>query len=191
MDDAVRVGMFEREADVAQDLRALVEPELATAAQDCNQRFAADVLHDERDMSAAQPSQLVLMDDVGVPNARHQARLALEPRERVGVGDVLRRDDLDRNVVPRGPMAREEHRPHTALPELALDYVVALELGKIESRFWSGCGHSDWQAGLLAGANSQHDTVQANSGQQCNGCEAKPPRRHSTTPRIRMRSADR
>ena len=108
--------MFQRETNVPKDLHGLVEPQLAAAAENRDERLPADVLHNEPDVTAVQAPKLVLMNDVGVPDARHQACFALEPRHRVGVRDVFGRDDLDRDVVPGGAMPREEDGSHTPAP---------------------------------------------------------------------------
>src|SRR4051812_24790206 len=141
MDDPVRVRVLERQPDVTQNLRALIESELAAAPQDRDERFTPDVLHDERDVTAMEAPELVLMDDVGMANARHEPRLALETRQRISIGDVFRRDDLDRDVVPGRPMTGEEHGTHAAFPELALDDVVALEFRKVDAGIGASCGH--------------------------------------------------
>ena len=83
--------------------------QLAAAPQNGNERFAAHVLHDECDVAASQPPQLVLVHDVGMPNTRHEARFALEPREGVRIRDILRRDDFDRDVVSGCAMSRQEN----------------------------------------------------------------------------------
>jgi hypothetical protein len=133
--------MLERETDIAKDLRALVEAELPAPTDDVDERFATNVLHDEGDVAPAQSSQIVLVNDVWVTNARHETRLAFESRQGVGVGDVFRGDDLDRHVMPGGPVTRQENGAHTTSPQLALDDVVALELGQVDAGIWASCGH--------------------------------------------------
>jgi len=77
--------VLEREADIAKDLRALVEAQLAATSQDRDERLAAHVLHDERNVPTTEATQLVLMHDVRMTDARHEPCFTLEPRERVGI----------------------------------------------------------------------------------------------------------
>ena len=149
MDDAVRVRMLQRETDVPQDLNGFVESQLAAAPENRDERLPAHVLHNESDVAAVEASQLVLMNDVGVADACHQARFALEARHCVGVRDVFGGDDLDRDVVPGGAMSREEDGSHTPASQLALDDVVALELGEVDTGIWASCGHLVWRAGAF------------------------------------------
>jgi len=78
MDDPVGVRVLERETDVPKDLDGFIESQLAAATKNRDERFATYVLHNERDVTTVKAAKLVLMNDVGVADACHEARFALE-----------------------------------------------------------------------------------------------------------------
>jgi len=43
--------------------------------------------------------------------------------------------------VPGRPVTGQEDGAHASLPQLALDDVVALELGEVYTGIWARCGH--------------------------------------------------
>ena len=67
-------------------------------------------------------------DDVPVRDAAREADLALEPRERRGIGDVLAAKRLDRNRLRELEVERPVDDPHPATADGLDDLVASGEL---------------------------------------------------------------
>ena len=116
VDDPLLVRRLERLGDLPRDGEGLVERQRA-ALQPFGEVFALDELHDEG-ADAARLLEAVDRGDVGVLQLGQDLRLALEPREAVGVGGERLGEDLDRDLAlelrSRSPGRRRPSRPRRA-----------------------------------------------------------------------------
>ena len=103
---------------------------------DVGQRAALDELHHE-DVAAVVVDDVVQRDDVGVPDRRGGAGLALHPRAALDVGE-LRRQHLQRDVAIEALVARAPDLAHRALAELRDEPVGADQV----ARLWHATNHT-------------------------------------------------
>ena len=121
VDDALLMGSGESLRDLQRIVHGLLLRNRARVELSA-QRLAFQKLHDGVGDSVL-VSEVVDREDVLVGKRRDRLRLALEPRERVGIGRDGLREDLDRDVPVQLPVPRPVHLPHPARAERREDLV--------------------------------------------------------------------
>ena len=121
--DAAGVRGGEPGRDLRGDLERLARRQRA-ADQALAQRLAVEQLHrGEGDLAVL--AEIEDRQDVRMRERRDRLGLALEARQRVGVGGEMRRQDLDRHLAVELGVAGAEDLAHPALAELGDDLVGA------------------------------------------------------------------
>jgi len=107
-----------------------------------------DVSHDERDPPGAEIHHAMHADDVGMIELRDEARFASEARDRLFVLDVLRTNQLDRDLLAGGAIPRQIDDSRPATPDLPEYPVLGFERGEgRRSAFAAHCRTSDGNGG--------------------------------------------
>ena len=121
MDDPLLVRFAERLGDLAGDLEARAQRQRAVR-EPVGERRSLDQLEHQR---ADRVGLLDAVDrgDVGVVQARKEARFALEQRQVLRVARDLVRQDLDRHLAPEPGVGGAEDLTHPPFAELAADLV--------------------------------------------------------------------
>ncbi len=136
MNHAVAVRRIERQREVAQDALHLGRRQLVLAAHPLGQRFAVDVFHYDVNQRRAvwialvdrNLTEAVQRNDVRMAQSRGHSRLATK-----SLAVLLRRrelvsQNLDGHQPVQRDIARQEHDPHSATPDLADDLELRTEM---------------------------------------------------------------
>ena len=110
------------------------------------QILALDELHHER-VHAAGLLEPIDRRDVGMIQRRERLRLALEPRQAVGVRRERVRQDLDRDLAAERRVRRPIHLPHAAFADRRGDFVDAEPGAWSEGQrcgLYGPDGHAGW-----------------------------------------------
>ena len=126
VDDPLLVRGFERVGDLLRDRQRFVERDRA-ARQPLRQIVAFDQFHDER-MHAAGFFKSVNVAMLGWLRDASDLRLALKPREPIGVAREQIRQNLDRDIAIELRVPRAIHLAHAARADRRDDFVRA-EMG--------------------------------------------------------------
>ena len=126
MDDAGVVRVGERLGDGDADGGGARRRHRA-AARDVRQAVAVEQLHDEEQQAVVGLAEVGDADAVVVIEARGRARLAVEARDRFGVGGELGAQDLDRDRLVHERVGRAVDGAHAALAEPLEQTIAAAE----------------------------------------------------------------
>ncbi len=105
MDDPLPVRGFERLRDLPGDRQRLSEWHWRTRDPP-RQIIAVDQFHHDRPSARSGVLQAVDLRDARVVERRECLRLALKPRDTIGIGRKRRRQDLQRDVARERRIAR-------------------------------------------------------------------------------------
>src|SRR5262249_52236162 len=120
--DPPRVHRRQAVHDGADDLDRLAPVDRPAAPEPRAHRLALEQFGDGEG-EAADGADVVDGEDVRVRQRRDRLRLALEARERVGIGGQLRDEDLDGDVAIEPRIARAVDVAHPARAEVGEDFV--------------------------------------------------------------------
>ena len=123
MNDALLVRCLERVRDLARDRQGLVHRQ-GPGRDPLGQRLALDELQHQR-LEVADLLEPIDRRDVRVIQGREDLRLALEPRQPLGVLGHRLRQDLDRDLAVELGVPRPVHLSHPARAERRQDLVGA------------------------------------------------------------------
>jgi hypothetical protein len=144
MDDPLLVRGLERVRDLSCDRERFIDRHRASR-NTLREVLAFDEFHHEggRAPGFLEP---VERSDAQMIQRREHFRLALKPREAIGLGSDRRRQDLDRDLAFQPGVGRTKHLPHPALANLRGDVIHA------ETR-----AGSEGQVAGLYGSDGQSD----------------------------------
>ena len=111
----------------------LLDGQRAALLDEAVERPALDVLHDD-EVELVGLADVVDADDVGMVQGGGGAALAVEPLQGADVLDLVRREDLQRDLPLQTRMLREVDRAHAALAERAEQAVRPQEEAAMASR---------------------------------------------------------
>ena len=134
MSDPQLVRRFERVGDLPRDRQGFIERDGA-ALDALRQVLPFDQFHDD----GSGPMTLfeaVDGGDVGMVQRGEHFRLALKPRQPIGVRRHRRRQRLDRDLTLQLGVGRPIHLPHPALADLGGDVVDAETRAGSEGQRW-------------------------------------------------------
>jgi hypothetical protein len=127
MDDAGRVRLGQRRADLDRVERRLVRRERAALLQDRSEVGSGEVLHHHVGSAVVEVPDVVHLGDMLAAKASRRARLAHEALDGLGVVERRREHELDRPQLVQIEVRGRDDDAHTAHAENALDPVFTGE----------------------------------------------------------------
>ncbi len=118
VDDAAAVRVGERAAQLDRDRQRVGDRQ----RQPIGDRSARHELHHQVAVPGGRRAEVVHGDDARVFQLREQPRLAREAGAEIGIGRALGPQHLDGDRPPEPLVARAEHAPHAAAPELGFKH---------------------------------------------------------------------
>ncbi len=125
MDDAERVRFGDRLARLQHEVHRLVGRKLALLREQRREIAALEVLHDHVRRAALELADVGDAGDVLALDLHGGARLALEAREGLRVGERLRQEEFQRDLLVELDVVRRDDDAHPANAEDALDAVLS------------------------------------------------------------------
>src|SRR6516225_9430358 len=101
-----------------------------------SERWPVDKLHHER-TDAVRLLETVDLGNVRLIHGSQRLRLALEPRNPLGIGRERLRQDLDRDVPIELPIAGAIHFPHPTAADKRDDLIAAVRAPRSQHSFFS------------------------------------------------------
>lgn len=127
MDDPERVRLADRLAGLEHELDRLLDGERAPLLEPRGQIAAVEVLHHHVRRAALELADVADARDVLALDLHRRPRLALEAPHRLGVGEHLGQEKLQRDLLVELEVMRLHDDPHAADAEHLVDTVLSGE----------------------------------------------------------------